>query len=354
MTEKPYIISLPTKFDQDSLFPFFRELSNVQMEKVVTVDFSSLSYSYPLAMLVAGSYLRQWRANRVNNNLTTKYRGINDSNSTHTYLQHLGFFQFIGINSGKAIGEAKGSNTYLPIRKIIRSELEETAKQCKQELRKVIDFQSGSLANVLFGSTSKIQDIKTYTYAIRETLRNVFEHSGANECFICGQSWSNGQSEIAVIDEGIGIYETIKIAYDISNDEEALKLAIKPGITRTKLLSKEENIYDNSGYGLYVLSHLGSSFGYFIIGSGLSKIRYKSQKIHTESFDFKGTFIGVHLDKTPSDFRGLLNDIILEGEKETSEMGEIISASTASKLLSLSNDQDNISENLNIIQSNLE
>ncbi|WP_348237919.1 ATP-binding protein [Trichocoleus sp. Lan] len=327
-------VKIPHRLEQDFLLPFFQELRNAQSEQHVFIDFTPLSYSFPLSMLVAGSYLRQWIKIRKENGLDTTEKGIDDTNYVHTYLMHLGFFNFIGIDRGKQIGEATGSTRYLPIRRITRSELEEYARACKEKILDAIEFQSKSLANILSAPTANIQDLNTYSYAIREILRNVFEHSGADECFLCGQRWQDGKAQIAILDEGCGIYETIKQAYNANNDEEAIKLSVQPGITRTKSFSDEENIHGNSGYGLYVLSQLGSSFGWFSIGSGSSRLTCESQNERIDNFDFNGTFLGVHLNRTLHSFRDVLKDIISEGEKDAQAKGRRRLASSVSKSLS--------------------
>ena len=327
-------VEVPDNFNQNYLNPFFESLYNVQDEEEVIIDFSQLSYSFPMGMLVFGSYLRRWAITRKENGFRTSAEGIDTSKSVHNYLMHLGFFKFIRINLGKAIGEASGSNTYIPIRQITRTELENYARENNEQLVDAIEFESRSLAFILAGSNQNSQDITTYSYAIREILRNVFEHSGIDKCFLCGQRWYDGSSEIAIVDEGVGIYETIKQAYSVSNAEEAIQLAIQPGITRAISLSEQENIYNNSGYGLYVLSELGNSFGWFCIGSDSAKLTYKSKNKYVEPFNFQGTFIGVHLDRTPFNFKGVLDDIICEGEQEALSKGRLNLASSISKSLS--------------------
>ncbi|KZM42673.1 hypothetical protein OA92_11740 [Marinomonas sp. SBI22] len=281
-------------------------------------------------MLVAGSYFRQWMSRRRELGLNTTKSGISEKKNVHSYLMHLGFFDFIGMkNIGKCVGVAKGNTRYLPIREIRREELDKQIEDTGEDLIDAIIFLSDGLANVLAGEDNG-EAKKGFSYSIREIIRNALEHSGSDSCFICGQRWVNGQSEIAIIDEGNGIHKTLSTAYELK-EKNALVDAIKPGVSRTQNMSERENIYKNSGFGLYVLSELGNSFGWFCVGSGLRKLRCeKGNKVDSE-LPFEGTFVGIHLNKPPLNFDGVLQDIISVGEEEAGKEGRNSEASEISK-----------------------
>jgi hypothetical protein len=298
----------------------------------VNVDFSPLYWSYPMAMLVAGSYFRRWIQVRRDHNLKTTHSGISENRNAHKYLMHLGFFDYAGMrNKGKKLGEAKGNTRYLPIRKITLEELNNSIEETGESLIDAINFISGTLATVLSGDDfSEIK--KAFSYSIREIIRNTLEHSGSDHCFICAQKWVNGQSEIAIVDEGCGIHKSLSIAYDVQEDE-ALQCAIRPGVTRTEKLTEKENIHNNSGFGLYVLSELGSSFGWFCVGSGEKRLNHEKQTIEVSDLFFSGTFVGVHLNSHPKSFQGVLEDIIQAGEEESEKEGRVSAASELSKTI---------------------
>jgi hypothetical protein len=298
----------------------------------VVVDFSTLTFSTPTAMLVAGSELRKWVAYRRGAGLEVYRIGIDESKSVHSYLMHLGFFDFIHVDEGKKVGEARGSTRYLPISKIDRP-VQSVAVDGVAAWYESIESQSRRLAGVLVGSYDDSQELRAYTYSIREIIRNVFEHSEADECFVCGQRWWNGSVEIAVIDEGVGICQTLRRSFPVESDEEALTLAISPGVSRTTALEEEENIYDNSGFGLYVLSQIGSNFGWFALGSGGARIIGYERAFEVAPFSFSGTFVGIKLERSPSNFRELLSDIISSGEDEAREAGRVARASGMSRFV---------------------
>lgn len=325
-------IKLPKEFLPTSLNGLQADLAKSQHVDNVNVDFSPLEFSKPLGMLVAGSYFRRWIGIRRAEGLKTTHTGITAKRNAHSYLMHLGFFDYAGMNNvGNKIGVAQGNTRYLPIREIKRQELEDSVKETGEKLIDAIVFVSDGLANVLAGSdTGEIK--KSFSYSIREVIRNALEHSGAESCFICGQRWVNGHSEIAIIDEGDGIYNTLSPVYDVTN-EDVLEHAVKPGVSRTHKMSEEENIYGNSGFGLFVLSELGSSFGWFCLGSGMKKLTCVQQNRTTVDLPYDGTFVGIHLNSSPLSFSGVLSDIISIGEEEAQKEGRNSAASEISKTI---------------------
>jgi hypothetical protein len=321
-------IPLPNRLIADELLGFFKQLDKLAITDEVVINFESLKYSFPTGMLTAGSKLRQWIAQRKAVGLITRHKGISPHNRVHSYLMHLGFFDFIGLAIGKEMGEAAGSSSYLPIRKIRRADLD------PNELFDSINAEARRLAGVMAGSFDDSEPLRTYRYCIREVLRNVFEHSGADECFICGQRWQNGDVEFAILDEGKGICATLGEKYKLRNDAEALETAIRPGTSRTVGLSKEQNVFDNSGFGLFVLSQLSMNFGWFLLGSGDARLFGQNLKTtKQEGYSISGTYFGAKFLKTPSSFIEVLDDIIASGEEEAKIAGVGVRASGKTRVV---------------------
>lgn len=311
-------ILLPERFDRDDLAPFFAELDAARDEPSVTIDFSPLTYSYPTAMLVAGSKLRDWVNYRFMKGYQSVRKGIDPNRRVHSYMMHLGFFDFIYMDDeGKQVGQAQGSTKYLPITRLVIEPFDPSTRT-REAWYEEIREESRRLAGVLAGTYDDTEELRVYSYSIREIIRNVFEHSQAKECYICGQRWWNGKVEIAILDEGIGIARTISEAHPVNDDLHALQLALMPGISRTNLISENENIFGNSGFGLYILSNLAASFGWFVLGSGDGRvIGYNNTERLNETFSFAGTFFGMRLNHAPHNFRSVLEDIIAAGEAES-------------------------------------
>lgn len=297
-------------------------------EPFVRVDFSTLTYSYPTAMLVAGSKRRKWVQHRSQRGHGSVGLGIDPNKTVHSYLMHLGFFDFIHMDDGNRVGEARGSSRYLPITRITVPSFDPTVTTLAEWHGQIME-QSRRLAGVLAGSYDDSEELRTYAYSIREIIRNVFEHSGATECYLCGQRWINRHAEIAIIDEGCGISQTISQSYQVNDDADAICTALLPGASRVNELPEQENIYGNSGFGLYVLSSLAASFGWFAIGSGHARvIGFNNTERILQPFSFEGTFFGMHLSTQPHSFRAVLDDIISVGEEEAGRSGINRSASS--------------------------
>lgn len=325
-------VLVPSKLDRDTLSDLLVQLEAARDLDNVYVDFSRLRYSYPTAALVAGSNLREWIDYRGSCGYKSYKRGIDHSIDAHSYLMHLGFFDFIYMEEGNRVGEARGSLRYLPISKIQRPTID-AAGSSLENWYTVIEQDARRIAGILAGSYDDSQELRTYTYALREIIRNVFEHSKANECFVCGQRWYGGKVEIAIIDEGVGIASTLADSHQIKFDEDALSLAVRPGISRTNFLSIQDNIYDNSGFGLYVLSELAASFGWFALGSGSARLIGHRNARWTESSSFRGTFFGMRLYSAPKDFSSVLKDIIEAGEEDANIAGIHVRASGRSRFV---------------------
>lgn len=325
-------IFFPEQFVRDGLSSFFEQLDSHQFEPEILIDCSTLNYSYPVAMLLAGAKLRQWITTRRERHLKTSKCGHDSTKNVHSYLRHLGFFDFIHMGGGNHVGEAQGSMSYLPITKIERPQFDSSIQHVREWYESVIETVR-RLANILSGTTSRTEENSLYSYALREIIRNVFEHSEANECYICGQRWYDGRVEVAVIDEGIGISNSLKRSHHITNDADALRMAIRPGVSSTSNIDPASNIYDNSGFGLYVLTEIAKSFGWFLLSSGDAKIIGQSQTIIPSSLKLSGTCFGMRLNKAPTHFSDLLRDIIYAGEQEAQSSGIKTKASGISKLV---------------------
>lgn len=322
----------PPNFHMDSIDKFIFEIEKTKdYYEEVKINFSHLSYSTPIAMMLVANTIRRWVQYRSRNGHLSSAKGFNEKKPAHSYLMHLGFFDFIFLTIGKKVGEAKGSTRYLPITKLTRPNITVTTEN-RDDWYQEIESQARKLAVLIQGSANETQELKLYQYSLREIIRNSFEHSGSEVCYICGQRWIDGRAEISVIDEGIGIIQTLKDIYPFKQDQEILEESTKPGISRTMGYSDFDNIYDNSGFGLYVLKHIGSSFGAFHLSSNESRIEVKNNTIESFNSLLKGTCIGLKIEKTPKDFRSLLGDIIRTGEEDLESEGILRKASAKSKL----------------------
>jgi hypothetical protein len=300
----------------------------------VVVDLSELQWSFPLGLLVVGSTIRRIRDIRRQLGLVTRFEGIDlSANQCQSYIAHLGFFDFIGLEHGARIGEASGSMSYIPIRSIRVAEITPGISNW-DEMTARIDAEAMDLATVLVGRCNN-SEFRAVSYILREALRNAMEHSGAEECYFCAQRWKDGRVQIAILDEGSGIKFSLSQSYGgLETDALALEAAILPGVSRVSA-KPALNIHGNSGYGLYVMSEIGRSFGFFALASGDSCLHLNAKGREHRLSSHSGTFLGLHLAKAPLNFVALLDDLIAAGEAEADANGAIRNASRASRSVTI-------------------
>ena len=324
-------IKIPNQFALTVVPRFLIELRKFEaINEDVYIDFSELNYSYPFSMLSIGSGIRQFVAIRGGKGLNTYVEGLDDR-SVHSYLSHIGFFNYIFLPLGKKMGQAKGSATYIPIKKLNKNSLVAQTSPPYRMLRHVILDESKRLAKLILNNDSNQDALQILSYCIREIIRNVFEHSNSDDCFIFGQRWYDGSVEISIIDEGIGIRQSLIEHYDIKSSKKAVKLSLEPGVSRITKIDDENNIHDNSGFGLYILQRIGDEFGWFTIGSDEFQISLKNGESYEHETAFRGTYVGLRLNSIPKNFSQKLEEIIYEGEYEAYIMGRNTTASSSSR-----------------------
>ncbi len=164
------------------------------------------------------------------------------------------------------------------------------------------------------------------TFLIREILRNTPEHANINTMWVCGQYWKSYElAEIAIVDEGIGIYESItkNAAHKeyIKDNATALQWALKAGISEAFRPSSKQRSRDewaNSGFGLYMVSeicrHLNGSF--CIISYG-NYMLIDNHGIKAGETSFKGTAIRIRVpSKKIASAQNIISEIASRGETE--------------------------------------
>lgn len=284
---------------------FCCELSKISADETYIFDFSNITNYEPFAMLLSAAAIRQFCANK---NLAPEKYGasyVNDKN--FTYAGHMGYFQSAGFPLGRMPGEAPGGGTYIPLTKINVEQWIQNSIQAGRYLEQVdiIESESKGLARVLGQKNPEL--CKLFQYLIREAIRNVPEHAGTSEVWICGQYWRNRPghpAEIAILDEGMGIMQSLcrnrRHREFISSNKEALEWAIKPGVSASfdpGKGDKGDNPNANSGYGLYIISEIcRMTNGRFILLSEtdcLDVFPYSSRKYTT---NFHGTAVAIRIN----------------------------------------------------------
>ena len=303
------------KFSKD----IFNRIPN---EDEIILDFSQMSNFDPLPMLIMGTTIRNYR-----NQFPDKKFKIEGTNGK-SYAGTMGFFKYISesLGIGMMPGEARGSENYIPITPIKIDELQQTeiAKGNRMVVGDLIEKEAGRLARIVDRGNPELH--KLLTYLIREILRNTPEHAETETMWICGQYWPSFElAEIAIADEGIGIYNSITQNHShkeyISDNKEALQWALKAGISEAFRPSEKQRDHDewaNSGFGLYMVNSICKYLkGSFCIISYGDYMLIDNHGIKYGETNFKGTAIRIRVpSKKISNAHDIISNIAIQGQSE--------------------------------------
>lgn len=312
-------------------------IGNISNYKKYCYNFTHLEHCPPLGLLII---LNAIRSNMKRYPEAEHYPlcKINSFSSGITYAAHLGLFQACNWDVGRKTNWEDQTSKCLPITLITMNDLNNFRDESKN-VQGQIEYFSRLLAIRLTQDTD--YNLTTVLkYCLREIIRNTFEHSGTDRIWVCGQYWpTRKRTELAFMDEGCGILHTIQQNphYHATTDIDAIKLALQPGVTRTFGTIETNDIWQNSGYGLYVTSSLCLLGGHFVLGSGQSAIFLNPEGSQEYQTALNGTTVCLSLDieKIPN-INALLEKIVAEGERKAeSYKDRILSASKVSSIASI-------------------
>jgi anti-sigma regulatory factor (Ser/Thr protein kinase) len=186
------------------------------------------------------------------NNGTIKCAPFNAK--SRPYLLRIGLIDALDPNHGLLIDEHESSGRFIQARKITTSE----------ELNQFIT----DMVPLLHTSPEQAYPIK---YVMSELVRNVLEHSRSKIGAIVSAQYfkKTNRISIGVADRGIGIKSAINKSYAAKSDQEAIDLALRPGITGTT--TKIGGTEFNAGAGLFFTKSIAKvSRDFFLLYSGES------------------------------------------------------------------------------------
>ncbi len=288
----------------------------IQIQQLVTLDFSDILYVKPMGDSLFARELREFVKTRIDFGFPTNAI-LPRIKNVKGYLDYTGFFDFIGLkgNFNKVRPQiTEKPTTYLPITKYDFSDFHVLPEEDEIKPFSLIETQA-ELISRLFTKDSRPN--VSMTYIIREILRNCFEHSNSASYHVWAQYWDTDDSlELVILDDGIGILENLKVKYpNLKNDSEAISKALEPGVSRANF-NTASNKYDNSGFGLYVISELAKRHGSFFIGSKTAGLHISSDDKKTYSISNGGTLISIRINKISNrDYENEIKEIIEAGEK---------------------------------------
>lgn len=311
------VLNLPACLDESSAFKFLVKLrdalSEAQSARALLIDFAPVRFAEPFGALLIGSGLTRFLCD-LPGDVRLSDEGIDLSKPAHSYLAHVGFFDLLGLPAGKALGQAPGGTSYLPISELERDDLERESVRKGRPLPEIVQQHAEKFAVVLTQKHS-LKTNRPLAYCLREIIRNVFEHAGTDLCLVSAQRWNDETVEMAILDEGRGIRASLAERHVFRDDLSALQAALRAGVSRAAI-GAEDEFWANSGFGLYVLSELGRRLGSFTLCSGQAVVRTGSENgSGLLPCDFAGTAVRLRLKRPKGEnLETLIQAIIREGE----------------------------------------
>lgn len=291
------------------------ELSQLNLDGLntneVNFDLSDYNENNPFNNLAIALSIRQFVLSHPDYKFTLTPKD-NDG-----YLCHIGFYDLLGVDHGKKLGEAQSSSNYVPITPIIFGpDFYQTIETKAQELSNTLNFD---------------KDLSEFlSYAFIETIRNVYEHAEAKKAYISAQKWpSMNLVEIAIADTGCGIAHALGKRIKNKSELQLMHLAALPGISAKSnwtFLDRDDS-WKNSGYGLFVLRRLANIYGgSFLLCSGNTALRQEhGEKDSKYSTFYHGTVLAIRIRTNMNiNFQRVREQVIREGEIKAKQISNAI------------------------------
>lgn len=314
---------------------FCNQLWSLEEADHYEFDFNCLGFSEPFAMAYVANEIKRFRQSKPD--LT--FSAIN--HQKHTYPAHMGFFKAFGLPHGKDPGEAQGSSVYIPITVIDTERLRQEADEKYSHVGDIIESKSQRIAMLLTRKDSG-DLVDTLTFAIREIIRNVIEHSNSSILEYCAQYWPRSHTvEVAILDTGDGIKSGLSSNpyLSINNERDAIHYALLPGISGKmyKGIKKRKNdAWQNSGFGLYMTSRICRNGGNFFIASNDHGFLLDKDSKNEICCSYKGTALRLRIDtRKIENYSSMLSRFRDEGHEHAKKIKEIgtVEPSMASTML---------------------
>lgn len=295
MTSNPVEIALPATLGVHEALSLSGQLAELPQAEAYHFQFGNMRFVEPFGLLLSSDAIDRFRRSRPR----SKFLALGHEKCG--YAGHMGFFKTFGLQSGRAPGEAAGSESYLPIDFVDCDDLRQRAGSGYAEVGEFIDDWSKRVAALLV-QTDVGALFDTVQYSLREVVRNVVEHSESKRFGYCGQFWARrNRVQIGLIDRGVGLRQTLSAnpRLTVESDRDAVQFALMPGVSRKGILPKSRASHDpwaNSGFGLYMTSRLCSEGGSFVLSSGSAAVELTNsvKRIHTGACS--GTALQLELD----------------------------------------------------------
>lgn len=261
----PIELCVPNGRDMAHVAGFSAKLARLGSASAVHFSFQGVNFVTPGWMLLTVRALRDFRSARPG----TKCKVVQATSQALLYAGNAGFFDALGVPWSRNMGEAPATANYIPIteRRVEDLFADQPLYRAAGEL---VQEDARRLASILTQEGHGIA-FDYVSYALREIIRNVIEHSCAERFQVAAQYWpATGVAEVAIGDPGIGISQSLMAnsKYSPPDDAAALLLATQAGVSGAFISRRNDDDWANSGYGLYMARGLAHGKQGFVLASG--------------------------------------------------------------------------------------
>ncbi len=328
-------VKVPQNLSLQKALKFCNKLWSLDDAEEYEFNFVNLGHVEPFTMAYVANELKRFRSTKSG----CKFRAINHENNS--YAAHMGFFKAFGLKYGNEPGEATGSSTYLPLTILDVSEIKKEACDNFSHVGDVIESKSEKIAKLLTRQSDG-DLVDTLTFSIREIMRNVVEHSGSEIIEYAAQYWpTKNLVEVAILDTGSGIKSGLSSNpfLNMTNEREALHLAMLPGVSGKMykgIKKRKHDDWQNSGFGLYMISRICRNGGNFFVASNDRSVFLDGKTKKDLECNYKGVALRLRIDtKSITCYSEMLSKYRKEGYEIAKQFSgkEAIIPSVASTML---------------------
>lgn len=287
-------------------------LSWIETESIIYLD--DFNVLQPWLITVLASLLRKKEGPKV----------ITGVENASRFANAMGLGPFCGIEQNCAYTENDRTVKLSTIEK--GSNYEQKASEISKLLIESIDAEE-------LQYTDAIDLRDTIYYVLNELMRNVIQHSeDPDGGLLIAQKMRSGYYgdskpciQIAVVDNGIGILESLQNYHKIDSADVALLNSIKPHFSGAFPEEQIGGTDVNAGLGLFMISEIAKELGGYVAicssGKLLSIKGNDDENNHTEIRDarFDGTFVvfEVPINCTLADYNEMLKRIYAKAEERS-------------------------------------
>jgi len=304
-------INLAREYTNNSGIAALSKLLSLENDtETVVLNFSALRWIELGPMTYLLGTLKGWQENGI----TINFIGVPPVSSPINYLSRMNFFELLGHPISESFIRRDAGNRFVDFKSISDSS-SNTADSLSESMATCITGETDSPDVFEFTDTPPENGFfDAIAYAVSELIKNVQQHSWGTG-YIGAQFYPrSGETQIAIVDTGIGIKESFErssspYANNIKSDLDALAKALEPEVSsKTYPGDPLASSAANAGVGLTLLTDVAvQAKGSYQIASGNGLVGSQGNSLLHNAY--KGTFVCLSFNRSELEqFQNLLEN----------------------------------------------